>query len=495
MVDTIGIVGAASIGVSVLGNIVDTVASGPDPITLIDPRPPGAGPVFNCENSLILCNTSAAIGSLLPHKPSDFLNYLASCGRPTNPEAFTSRDVVSEYTRARYTEYVARAAVRGCEVRHHRGRVRSVRRREGGGYEVHLDDGVALEFDRIVICVGFASAKIADGITPYIRHPRVVLSPYPGSLLRQRVTGTRSRVLILGTRLSAIDAALVLCDAGHQVTMASRSGALPSVRNRMLVAPVNLPSLDRIGDLALDDPLVHRKLTRIVIEAVRAIAPIPLRQQLSSAVDPVPRLREEVELALAGRCVWQDVWGQLLDRIIAWTGQMPLRAREHLLSPYRTLIWQYGASMPVGNAQKLLQHIDAGRLKLARYDPARVAADHAGFDVGLRHGEYGRFDFVVNAVGYNYPRLYAQGDTLHLNDAPPNATVIEHLETSLRVRMTPTAPAENIWLVGPTTHINNPFANYLRGSVAQAAHVTAQLVASPQSHAPSESAVLANTTW
>lgn len=41
----------------------------------------------------------------------------------------------------------------------------------------------------------------------------------------------------------------------------------------------------------------------------------PLREQVSTAADPVARLREEVALARDGRTGWQDVIAELID----WT--------------------------------------------------------------------------------------------------------------------------------------------------------------------------------
>jgi hypothetical protein len=107
-------------------------------------------------------------------------------------------------------------------------------------------------------------------------------------------------------------------------------------------------------------------------------------------------------------------------------------ARTSLLSQYRTIMWRYVNAVILEIAQRLLRNIDAGHLRVAAYQPGQVASRDTGFD---------------------------------------------HLGRDLRVRLSPITPAEQIWLVGLSTHIRVPFPNYFRGSVVEAASVARQLSA------------------
>jgi uncharacterized NAD(P)/FAD-binding protein YdhS len=475
----IGVIGASSTGVSVLAHLVRDRTTTPDLVTLIDPNPPGRGPVFNAGGPRLLCNTSAGYGSLIRDRPDDFLDHLAGRGQPTKADAFVARDRVGEYVRSRFEEDVDLAAARGVKVDHLPARAASVRRRATGRYEVRLDEGMPQEFDQVAVCVGYGRPKTPMGFARYARHPKWIRSPYPAAGLGARLNRPGSHVLVLGTGLSAIDAALVLCEQGHRVTMASRTGGLPAVRTRMLAPPFAVPSLAGIADLSPDDPHVHRKLLRLVVDAARTVAPIPLRHQLSAAADPVDRLREEVALAAAGLCHWQDIAAPVLTNLRVWLAGLPSTTRTALLSPCRRLIWRYIAAMPLESARMLRQHIDAGQLRVAAYQPIEVRADGAGFEVGITGTGRRRFDYAVNAIGCDPPRLCFDADTVYLTNPPPGAATLRTLDRDLRVRLGPHAPPERIWLAGVSTHIHIPFANDLAESVAQASRV-AQCMTTPR---------------
>jgi hypothetical protein len=272
-----------------------------------------------------------------------------------------------------------------------------------------------------------------------------------------------------------VDAAIVLCHEGHRVTLASRSGVLPAVRNRFLAPPVELPSPNRLAELAPDDPLLSQKLNRIVVEAVRAITPTPLRQQVSFATDPIQRLREEVELVAAGRCGWQDITFAMMSQLNVWAAGLPDAVQASLLASHRRVGWRYLTSLALRNAERLLRYADAGQLRVAAYDPASVTAHGSGFEVETRRYGRERFDYAVNAAGFRVPQLYVDDRSLYLRDQPPTATVLDHLDRTLRVRLTPDAPPEDIWLVGQTTYMRSIFPNFLPTAVTQAAEVARQL--------------------
>lgn len=433
------------------------------------------------------CNTSAAINSLIADEPNDFLDYLASSGQPAKAESIVPRDLVGEYVRTRYRQYAERAASRGIHVTHHAARATAIRIVDHGRCEVLLDDGPSQEFDRVVVSIGFNSYKVAAGFAPYQHHPRLLASPFPVPQLRQRLTRPNSRVLVLGTGQSAVDAAIALCHDGHQVTMASRTGLLPAVRDRLVPAPATIPSLTEITALDPDDPLLGLKIARIVVRAIRTVSHIPLREQLSFADDATLRLREEVELLETGRSSWQTIIFPLVDQVIAWTVGLPPAKQRDLLTAYRHVTWRYASSMVAENARALIRHIDAGQLEVSSYNPARVIARDAGFDVDLHRRGQQSFDYVVTAVGFNPPVLHIDDRTVYLTDPPPAATALDHLDNDLRVRLDRCARPENIWLVGQTTHIHTFWAHILALNSIQAHKVARQLSASTDSTIPQES--------
>ncbi|MTE19070.1 SidA/IucD/PvdA family monooxygenase [Streptomyces sp. TRM43335] len=472
-VRSVAIIGAGTTGISVFAQLVRGSESDVSSITLIDPNEPGAGPVFGDPDPDLLCNTSAGICSLLPQVPSDFTDHCAERGRPVADADYTPRAWVGEYARERFGRYFEVAGARGVKVDHERDLVRSIAT-TGRRYRLHLESGRLRSFSHVIVCVGVGEAIVPDGFAAYTSHPRWVPSPYPSARLRRRIGDTPSRVLVVGSGLSAVDAALLLCRDGHRVTMASRTGILPAVRSRILPSPRALPSLDGISGMDPDDPDLYRRLGRAVTEAVRTVGgPLPLRRQLSRGADPVRRLREEIALAEADLCHWQDIVLPLVDAVSAWTAGWHPSRRASVFAPVSSLMWRYLTSLALPNARKLSGHLDDGELELDVYDPARVRAHAKGFEVVSRDGRVRTYDHAVSGAGFELPVLHHDGAAVHLRNPPDKAVPVTALGGDLRPR--PGIGEGNIWVVGPATHIHQPFANFL-GSATRQAEIVARCV-------------------
>ncbi|SKA02210.1 FAD-NAD(P)-binding [Marinactinospora thermotolerans DSM 45154] len=468
----IAIVGAGVAGISAFVQLVREAGAGLSSVTLIDPNAPGTGPVFGDPDPDLLCNTSAGICSLLPEAPSDFVGFCAEHARPVGDADLVPRSWIGEYARVLFRDHSAPARARGVGVAHEPGRVHRVTR-TGGGYRLRLGDGRERTFSHVIVAVGLGGPVVPDGFAALTSHPRWTPSPYPSARLRRRVGDAPSRVLVVGGGLSAVDAALLLCRDGHHVTLASRSGLLPAVRARILPSPRPLPSLEGIVGLEPDDPLLHHKVGRAVVEAVRVVSPLPLRRQLSRSTDPVRRLREETALAEAGLCHWQDVLLSVFHAASAWSEGLPLPDREAALAPVRPVIWRYVTSLALPNARKLLAHIDAGKLTLDTYDPARVRAHDGGFEVASRDGRVRVHDHVVAAAGFHMPALHHDADGVHLVDPPPSAVPLTAIDGDLRLHLD--GRPERIWVIGPASHVRRSFVNFLTSVAVQARAVARQI--------------------
>ncbi|MCC3779994.1 hypothetical protein, partial [Streptomyces sp. UNOB3_S3] len=308
-------------------------------------------------------------------------------------------------------------------------------------------------------------------------------APYPAARLRDPEAGPPpgAGVLVLGTRQSAIDACLLLCRDGHRVTMTSPSGVLPAVRVS-LGAPVrDFPELERVARLDPDDPLLEEKVRRAVVAAVRSLDRAPLRRQSSAATDPVARLREETALVEADACAWPGAVMAAIEAVIELGARLPAARRRALLERHGWFIARYATAMTVVNARRLLAHIDSGALRLASAYPRAVAFEAGAWRVEWPGaGEPERFGHVVNATGFEQPRLYwsQDGTALHPVEPPKHSGAVDFLADDLRVRRGPGAPPERVWVVGVGTHVRIPFSNHLRNVVRQARRV-AEEVAGP----------------
>ncbi|MFI1800321.1 FAD/NAD(P)-binding protein [Streptomyces sp. NPDC020379] len=480
---TVAVVGGGVAGTSVILHLVRTLL-GPSggagrgrvgTVLLIDPQPAGWGLAFGDTDPLLLCNTAVEINSLLADRPFDFVTYLRRHGWTGGEKDCVPRARMAEYCHDRFTWARERAAAHGIAVRQVRGTAALVETRGAEGPRIELADGRVVRADGVVVCTGVHRPRTPDGFAAFTAHPRYLDSPYPAA--RIRTLRPDSRVLVVGSHQSAVDASLLLCRDGHRTTVTSPSGLLPAVRVS-LAAPVrDFPPLDRIARLDPGDPCLEERLVRCVVEAVRLLGPLPLRRQTSRAADPVRRLREETALMEEGACACAGVMVPLIEAVIALAPALPPARRTALAARFGWFTGRYATAVTAVNARRLLACFDSGALRMAPSYPSAVAFDGGAWRVAAPDGRVERFDYVVNATGYHPPVLHwdRAGSALHLGDPPPHATAVDHLEGDLRVRRAAGAAPERVWVVGVGTHVRIPFANHLRNVVRQARQVAREL--------------------
>ncbi|MEU4157917.1 FAD/NAD(P)-binding protein [Actinoplanes sp. NPDC026670] len=437
-------------------------------VTLIDPHEPGFGPAFGSAHVHALCNTPAGDTSLLPDRPDDLCDYLRGRGWPHDRAAFVPRFQAAQYARTRFLEHRRTAQARGITTRHVRDRALRVTVGPGGGYLVHLASGDVLPASEVLVCVGLGEPIVPMLMTPYVGHPAFVPTPYPAAaMLRQAQPG--GDVLVLGSRLSAIETALLLIDSGRRVVISSPSGELPAVRTRLARTEPAAWLAAQLGRLAgdLPDPAMDRAAARLLVRAIRRVRPLALRHQIVQAGDPHERLRRETALAETDDTPWQDVVAGVIDGLNEWLPQAgPARAAA-FMKRHRSLISRYVSAIPLGSARRLLDAIDAGRLTVRTY-PAGVEPTADGGWTATWDDTSRRFDTVVAAAGNHKRTVHVDGDALHLDGTP--ATGPLRPAADLRVVIRPPA-RERIWLVGPSTHGRSPITNYLHAAAGQAGTV------------------------
>ncbi|MBH1934518.1 FAD/NAD(P)-binding protein [Streptomyces sp. AV19] len=486
------IVGAGVAGTGVLWHLVDALRGAPGrpvgSIVVADPSPAGWGLAFGDDDPLLMCNSAADANSLLPDRPDDFVEYLRGRGWTGKPDACVPRARMAEYCQDLWTRARDLAGERGVAVRHVRAAVRAIR--PGVRPVVELGTGERITADDVVVATGVHRPRVPDGFAEFTAHPRYLDSPYPAARLRAEL-GTGRRVLVLGSRQSAVDAALLLSRDGHRTTMASPSGTLPSVRISLHAPARAFPPLERLARLDPADPLLAERMTRCVVEAVRLLGNTPLRRQTSRAADPVRRLAEETALAEAGTCQWPGVAMAAMEAFTAFADGLPLERRKALMARFDWFTGRYVTALAAVNARRLLGHLESGAVELAPAYPRSVS-----FRDGLWRVEWPgsapsvpsapstpstpstpeSFDYVVNATGFHPPELWWADGGAELRLAPHGSATVGHLAPDLRVRRAPGTAPERIRVAGVGTHPRIPFSNHLR-TVARQTRAVARQVA------------------
>ena len=218
-------------------------AGAPIHVSLIERRGAvGEGLAYATREQAHLLNVPAGRMSAWPDRPDDFLEWALRRFGNVLPTDFLPRQCYGEYIRelllasAADAGELARLSVIFDEVRR-------VARHPGGGWMVHLERGSSLRADAVVLAIGHRPPS--DPIGRKWIGPRTRLIADPWRPFAMNVVRPDDAVVVLGSGLTAVDAALSLADQPRsaEITFVSRNGLLPQAHVETPLPPADLQTL------------------------------------------------------------------------------------------------------------------------------------------------------------------------------------------------------------------------------------------------------------
>ncbi|CDG17017.1 FAD/NAD(P)-binding protein [Xenorhabdus doucetiae] len=461
---SLAIVGGGAAGVTTFIAAVQHRAA--QVIYIVDPGPIGPGMAFFNLDGDILCNTSVDTMSVVSDNPLDFLDYLHEHGHAVTPESFVPRQWVGNYLNERFSEFSAIARQAGIDVFHVPHLFRQLKVNSHRRYTLWYGDVLApkpLEVTDVIFCTGFGASRIPDALKPHLAHPTFIHCPYPETGMLTKIP-TKSRVLVIGSKLSAIDAAILLCREGHHVTMTSPSGDIPAVRSRFMRSSgafFEHKSMTSImthkGNQSTNffpDSLKHAYL-KYFRRTLNKYTKIPWREQFSNANSYRERLREEISIAEQGKSQWQDITVNFMDVI----NEIHLTDKTYFDGTFHPnvekMLHRYITAIALPNARKLLHYMDSDVLTIQQGAILNVVVEEGEKGAWLVNlgQDYQRFDAVVTAVGYHRPYFVIDENGQLEIDAYGHRS---ECAVSISPEMAASHPyfkeKESIWFVGTPAH-------------------------------------------
>ncbi|GLV99392.1 FAD/NAD(P)-binding protein [Streptomyces lavendulae] len=404
----IALVGGGAAAVCLLDRLSRTPGLGRGTITVFEPS--GSlwrGRAYQLDTDAVLANIIPSEMSARVGDPGHFLRWLREFGLPFGEGDYAADGYFPpRWVFGSYLERTGETAVRalsldGLPVRIVREAVVAARETDR---EVVLtsSDGRSQAFDYVVCAVG--AGRPADH---YGLHgsPGYFGDPYPLGTTVAAVPESAD-VTVLGTGLAAVDAVVSLAAHGHRgrITMASRNGALPAVRQRPVFPEIThfTPAALHAAAARSDDRWIE--LGDVLDLLGRELAehgadPSVVLAELLSLGDeaPMERLRrqyEDLDAADTGLRVLQHAVPE--SGPDAWTLLRPQDQRFIRENHYRAVM-SLCCPMPPANARRLLDLHRTGRLHVTGglWNVKPLAA--GGFHVAADSGEY-ESDVVINAV-------------------------------------------------------------------------------------------------
>ncbi len=360
----IAVVGAGAAGTMTVIRLLERSAAHRRPIqvVLIDPEPgEGRGVAYATDDPRHRLNVPADRMSANPADPLDFVRWL----NHAREGAFAPSDFVP---RSYFGDYLAHCLARaGGDLRRVHARVVGLHAGRNA-VELRLDTGDTLHGTAAVLATGLYPPG-ANWATPRLREsPRFIADPWRPDALAG--VPDNDDVLIVGTGLTMIDAALSLDRPGRVVHAISRHGWLP---------------------------LPHART---------ATPAVPPRVAVGAGLDDVRRaVRAHVRARVSAGGNWQSALDDLRPLLPEWWAGMPVGDRERFLSRERRIWDIHRHRIPAEAAAEIEAMRTAGRLVLHRAaivetetETETETADGI-LRVALTNGEVLRAGAVLNCTG------------------------------------------------------------------------------------------------
>ena len=221
MID-VAVVGGGFSGTLLAVNLVRH--DGPSAVLFERNHQPGRGLAYSTASAAHLLNVRAANMSALPDDPGHFERWAeAECGACRS--SFVPRAAYGRYLNSLLEAAQAQAPER---LQARAGEVVGIARAEEG-YRLQLADGQSVRARRVVLATGNLPAQPPAGLDAAALGPAYANDPWEAPLMPP--AGPEAPVLLIGSGLTAIDAALLLREAGHRgpLVALARRGLMPRV--------------------------------------------------------------------------------------------------------------------------------------------------------------------------------------------------------------------------------------------------------------------------
>lgn len=336
------------------------------------------------DDCFILNMQSSLLGANLSNE-REFFEWLERKSINLTDEAslYVQRTLMGEYLKDVFKESLARLDGLNIRYRLIKDEVRELKK-EADAYEIGVRD-FSYRADHIVLAVGHQKKT-----TPFPGNERYIANPYHALEAIKNIPRD-ARIGILGTKLTAVDMALLLHKHGFEnIAMFSKSGSLPLVRGSRQTE-YHAPEPDK--------PELHR-LSSFLRSFRRQLGAMNEQEYdgFVSGRNEHARLRKEIRQAAGIR-----KWHALLDRSKDFIDEFWLNLsafKKHLfLRKYQGMWMSYRHPMPLKNAHKITQLLGDRLLSVySGYVSMAFDSELQAFRVAV-DGEPLTVDYVIDATG------------------------------------------------------------------------------------------------
>ncbi|WGD37068.1 FAD/NAD(P)-binding protein [Lysinibacter sp. HNR] len=430
------------------------------------------GEAFDTPDQGHLCNTSVAGMSLRADDDFHFSRWLGGNNNSPLQEQFVPRQLYRNYLRSSLENL--RLGNSGQQVNITNEKVSKIFIR---------DTGVALvgssqnphEFDEVVLAPGLSALNRPSGITDRSTSLREYNSPYDPGFQRFLQEHPGSVVGVLGTKLSAIDAARSVLAASSRVVMVSPSGQLPAVRKENPLGSPFPIGIRRFKDWSSSPQRFCQGLSNYLAQFGENYGKSEL---LGERVEESAssQLRSDIVAASEGKSHWQLAVGEFVDLANEHWSELSSRKMFALKKAIYRWIVRYVSAMPLENAILLDLAFREGSLVVHGSDHFIHRGDKK-FELHGPGRKIEELDALVWAAGFKSSNWKFDGRSVLELAGDDEEVGALPVSRRLAVERSSGKPLPHIWAVGNTTRGRYPIVNAIRTSVLQAHDLKSRFLA------------------
>jgi uncharacterized NAD(P)/FAD-binding protein YdhS len=436
-----------------------------------------------CGNSII--NMAADTMGLVESDPSHFWEWLATNRPHFRDTRYPPRHVYGEYLCSLFEEARRDAALNKVHLEVLGRQAIHLSRSSKGTFYLVDDLGQTLAVDRVVLALG----NFPRITQPHLAgSPGYFTSPWPLSGLNQ--IPTVSTVCIIGTKLSAIDAAFHLLDNGHKgpVYLASRGRLLPGVQANESEQYRQWYSLELLArDLEeLNEPISLKSLaTRVGLLAEQL--GVQDWKSFFEKDEPLPQLCRDLSSAEYSNATWRMVAESAVSILERYWNVLNFNDRSNFLKDWNSLWHSLIYAMPYENGRKLQLHLFKKSLRIIKLD--KVSRNKNGFTVLPINEEPIHANVVVEAAGQELdvsrissPLLHSLLSSKILAKCPLGGLTVDQYTLESK-------DTKGIYAIGSLTTGVHFYTNGIDRNVTHAIRIARHLVGKP-SYPPPHAAII-----
>ncbi|KAJ5606301.1 FAD-NAD(P)-binding-domain-containing protein [Penicillium lagena] len=455
------VVGGGASGLAILLQLIERVKNGENlgqVVILEKSEIPGPGLAYSNACAGTFLNMHSDTMGLYFDKPLHFTQSRASL----EAGPFPSRESYGDYLQATWSQAIEDAQQDGLSVSVIHQEANDIDRLNDGALSLTLENGTQLVSQSVVLALGNFTAPCSPHL---INLPGFFSSPWPLSKLKS--IPPSSTVLIVGSRLSAVDTATYLSDNGHRgaITFMSRSGRLPKVQGNQTPYPRRyaLHELARQIEASPDEALVQ------VMSG--------LMEELSQATNgdwswildnesPMKQLQQDIQAAKDDQTQWQAVLRGTAPVIERYWNCLSSKSQRLFMERYYSLWMRFRHAMPLQNAQKILRMLESSQLRVAQGDSVYWDGTFkAQTSAGLIEAAY-----VIEATGQEC-RL----DRIHsplIQSALKNNLIKTHPSGGIAVNFDSLSASPGLYAIGSLTRGTHFYVSAIDRIAAHAARIS-----------------------